>query len=60
MLFERIDSQSVKKRRGLVGKENAISNGPIVIDVDSPEEVEVIDVDALDDYDEIQHGGRCR
>lgn len=47
--FERTVSLSTKKRHGFVDKEGAIGNGRVVIDVDSPKVIEIIDVDALED-----------
>jgi hypothetical protein len=58
--FEKTDLLSAKKLRRTVGKENAIGNSPIVIDVDSPEVVEVIDVDESDDDDDVTNGPTCR
>ena len=47
--FDTTSPFSAQKRRRLVGKENTMANDPVVIDVDSPEVVEIIDVDVHDD-----------
>ena len=47
---------SAQKRRRLDGKE-IVASGPVIINVDSPEVIEIIDVDSSDG-DDVVHEGR--